>query len=59
MGVIKIGKHIFTKLVHLRNKSYGIHKELGTIGLLFGKKPGNCSSRAQARESPSSFAGSP
>lgn len=49
-----MGKHIFTKLVHLRNKSYGIHKELGTIGLLTGKEPGNCFSielrpgRAQA-----------
>lgn len=58
MGVIKLGKHIFTKLVNLRNKSYGIHKKLGTIGLLVGKEAGNCFSKPQARESPSSFPGS-
>ena len=32
-----MGKHRFTKLVHLRNKSYGIHKELGTVGLVGGQ----------------------
>lgn len=41
-----MGKHIFTKLVHLENKSDGVHKEMGTVGLLGGKVSENCFSRA-------------
>lgn len=53
-----MGKHTFTKLVHLENKYNDIHKELGTEGLLGGKKSGNCFSGAQTRQSPSAFPGS-
>lgn len=53
-----MGKHIFTKLVHLENKSDGVHKEMGTVGLLGGKVSENCFSRAQARENSNSFPGS-
>lgn len=53
-----MGKHTFTELVHLENKSYSIHKDLGTVGLLGWKKPRNYFSRIQTRENPSSFSGS-
>lgn len=56
VGAIKMGKYVFTKLVQLENKPYGIHKELGPIGLFGGKDLG-CFSRAHTRESPSSLPG--
>lgn len=52
-----MGKHIFTKLVHLKNKSYGIHKELDIKSLAGGTETENRFSGAQTREGPHSFPG--